>query len=245
MALRTNLIINISDYEQITAQKQKIKCNMKRIYNGIDLNEESEFQESIDLRENLKINKTSKIIGVVGRLSKQKSPFTFVKVAERLANQDQNTHFLWVGDGEQREEIENLVDSIPALRSRFTITGWVNDPISYIKLFDIALLLSKWEGFGLVLTEYMSLRKPIVATNIDAIPEIVTNNECGFLVNVDSIEEFCDSITQLLSNDELVEKFITNGYLKVNEVFNIKRVVEEHEIIFSEILSNKESICKS
>ncbi len=57
------------------------------------------------------------------------------------------------------------------------ITGWVNNSISYIELFDVACLLSRWEGFGLALPEYMMVGKPIIATNIDAIPNLISNGK--------------------------------------------------------------------
>ena len=57
------------------------------------------------------------------------------------------------------------------------ITGWVDDPMSYVELFDAACLLSRWEGFGLVLPEYMMAGKPIVASNVDAIPNLMRVTE--------------------------------------------------------------------
>lgn len=65
------------------------------------------------------------------------------------------------------------------LEDSLLITGWVDSPLDYVELFDVALLLSRWEGFGLALPEYMMAGKPIVASKVDAIPDIIEDHVNG------------------------------------------------------------------
>ena len=74
------------------------------------------------------------------------------------------------------------------LDNSFFITGWVDSPAAYMKFMDVGTLLSRWEGFGLVLPEYMACGVPIVATDVDAIPCIVIDNKNGYLVNKDDFQ---------------------------------------------------------
>ena len=89
-----------------------------------------------------------------------------------------------VGDGELRDQVEEMIHKFD-LGSSFLITGWVDNPTSYMKVMDVGCLLSRWEGFGLVLPEYMACGLPIIATNVDAIPNIIKDGENGMLVDKD------------------------------------------------------------
>ena len=112
------------------------------------------------------------------------------------------------------------------------ITGWVDEPMEYIELFDQAMLLSRWEGFGLVLPEYMVARKPIIATEVDAIPNLISNNENGMLVGMDAIEEVAVTSEVLINDTDKSELMIKRADNIVRDKFNIKRVIEEFEEIF-------------
>ena len=61
---------------------------------------------------------------------------------------------------------------LPKNGLKLVITGWTDEPYSYLKVFDVAMLLSRWKGFGLAVVEYMAAEKNVVATKIDAIPYI-------------------------------------------------------------------------
>lgn len=106
-----------------------------------------------------------------------------------------------------------------------------------MKLFDIGLLLSRWEGFGLVIPEYMMAQVPIVASKIDAIPDLIVDHQNGLLVPVDSPETTAEVVIELLKNKTLAKKLVENGYKDVNSKFDIKRVAREHESIFEKILN--------
>lgn len=69
--------------------------------------------------------------------------------------------------------------------------------MSYVELFDVACLLSRWEGFGLALPEYMMAGKPIVASRVDAIPNIIRNGENGLLVEVDDATGASEAVLQM------------------------------------------------
>ena len=79
---------------------------------------------------------------------------------------------------------------------------------SNVKLFDVACLLSRWEGFGLVLPEYMLAGKPIVASKVDAIPDIITSGENGILVEPDNSEEVKNEILKLYENKNFRKKLL-------------------------------------
>ena len=105
-------------------------------------------------------------------------------------------------------------------------------PMEYIKILDIAVLISRWEGFGLVLPEYMLANKPIVATDVDAIPFIVQDHVNGLLAPVDDDEKIAENVIEIYRDAELRDKLVEEGRREVEERFNIERVVGEHERLF-------------
>lgn len=227
----TTHYVTISNYEKLSAIQNRVtKANkMKVIFNGIDMEAvDKEAESSIVSRASLNIPDSAYLIGMVGRISRQKAPDVFVHAAAALKDIFPDAYFMIVGDGEQRADIEQLIRD-EGLEGRVVITGWVDNPIAYARLFDQALLLSRWEGFGLVLAEYMKLEKPIVATNVDAIPDLVTDYENGLLVEADNVDQTIEAVCKLYNDNILREKVIKNGSMRVNAFFNVSRVANEHE----------------
>ncbi|MDS0526656.1 glycosyltransferase family 4 protein [Clostridium sp. SHJSY1] len=237
LAKKTDKIVAISNAEKQSAIKHKICINdkVKVIFNGIDISEyENNLIKSSD-KELLNIPENTIVIGMVGRISRQKAPDTFVRIAAKIKKIIRNAFFIIVGDGDEKEEIEELI-RVFGLQDSFLITGWVNDVYTYIKRFDIAMLISRWEGFGLVIPEYMVSKKPIIATNVDAIPNLITNNNEGILINVDNVEEGVNAILKIVSDNNLVDLITKNAYCKVKKEFDVKRVAKEHENLIDSIL---------
>ena len=149
-----------------------------------------------------------------------------------------NSFFMIVGDGGMKEEIIKYAGE-NGLADSLYITGWVDNAMSYIEIFDVAVLLSRWEGFGLVLPEYMLARKPIVATKVDAIPSIIQDERNGLLVEPDNVERAYKAVVRLYKDRILAENVISNSFEDVHTQFNIKRTVREHEKLFKTLISYK------
>ena len=113
----------------------------------------------------------------------------------------------------------------------YFIMGLMN---SYVELFDVACLLSRWEGFGLALPEYMLARKPIVASNVDAIPNIIRRDRNGLLVEVDNAISASEAVLRICREDGLKEKLTEQGWKDVHSKFDARRVAQEHETMFEQ-----------
>lgn len=239
LAPLTTEYIVISNYEKLSAIQKRVTgaTKMKVIFNGISIEKiDEQLKESFVTRASQNIPDDAYLIGMVGRISEQKAPDIFVRVAAVLKDVIPNAYFMIVGDGEQRREINQLIEEL-GLVGRVVITGWVNNPIAYANLFDQAVLLSRWEGFGLVLTEYMKLGKAIVATEVDAIPDLITDQENGLLVEMDNVEQAANAIKEIFYNEELKQKIISNSLMRVNAFFNVERVASEHKSLFLKLMN--------
>ena len=233
LAPLADCIVCISEFEKKSALDHGIcyknTAKLKVIYNGIDFTEYNSVH-IID-RNQLGIPSDAFVVGTTGRLAKQKAPDVFVKAAAEIKKIIDNAYFVIVGDGALLEETEELIHEL-GLENSFLITGWVNNPLDYIGNFDVAMLLSRWEGFGLVLPEYMITGKPIVATKVDAIPELIQDEVNGLLVDMDDFNGAADSVIRLKEDLELRSRLIENGKRIVRERFDVERVGREHSELF-------------
>lgn len=231
-----NEIICISEAEKNSALKKHI-CSLKKIVvinNGIDIDQ---YKNSLNIRitrSDVGIPLNAIVIGTVGRLCEQKSPDIFIRVAKKIKEVLPNAFFIMVGDGEQKDMVLQYA-KLHKFDKSLLITGWVDDPIKYIQLFDVATLLSRWEGFGLVLAEYMICGKPIVATNVDAIPYIVRDYQNGLVAKVDDIDSIYKLIIKIVNDKKMQLEFGKQGKKIVTEKYDIRRVAKEHDELFMKL----------
>ena len=228
-------IVCISDAEKESALREKIckSSKLQVIYNGIDL---EEIEKTTPMsRDQLGIPKDAFVVGMVGRLSKQKAPDTFVKAAKLIKEKIPNAFFLMVGDGELRDQVESLSNQYD-LGSSFLITGWVDNPAAYMKIMNVGMLLSRWEGFGLVLPEYMACGIPIVATNVDAIPNIVKDGVNGMLVDKDDYHKAADAVDRLFKQPDLKSSLVKVESNIVKTKFDGQRVAQNSEQLYKELI---------
>lgn len=155
-------IICISDAEKQSALDKKIcrEDKLQVVFNGVDIESYENGVHGAVKRKDLNIPEDAFVVGMVGRMSPQKAPDVFVKMAKQVKDTVPNAHFIIVGTGNQEAEIRKYAKD-NGFSDSLHITGWVDNPMSYVELFDVACLLSRWEGFGLALPEYMMACKPI------------------------------------------------------------------------------------
>ncbi len=194
-------IVCISEAEYKLALKNKIceKEKLEVILNGIDFDEcDKQLVQDVTLN----IPNGAFVIGMVGRISKQKATDIFLKMANLVNKQIPNCYFIIVGDclEANKKQKAKLIEYAKKKNINLIITGWVKNPLSYVKHFNVCCLLSRWEGFGLAIPEYMYCKKPVVATNVDGIPEIIENGYSGLLVNVDDYEIASNAVCKILMN---------------------------------------------
>lgn len=236
LGLFTDKVIAISEHEKEIAINSKIinKEKITVIENAIDIN-----PVITDNFDNFLIERgwpeDSFVIGMVARIAEQKSPKTFIEVANIIAKKIPHARFLMVGDGEQLLDIESMIEKYD-LKDKVFITGWVQEPLNYISRFDVALLTSKWEGFGLVIPEYMLSRVPVIASNVGGIKNIIRNGETGILVDNLDVDEFVNKIMEIYKNEQFRSIIVEQAFQMTVRRFDFYRNIREHLITFDELL---------
>ncbi len=198
---------------------------IKLVYNGIDLKKYDRTTSKIYKRTNNEI-----ILGSAGRLSKQKGQKYLIDIAKKLKSKNINFKILIAGEGELNNELRSYAKKLK-VENEVVFLGFVENIKSFMNSIDIFLLTSLWEGFGYVIVEAMACNKPVVAFNVSSNPEIITDNETGFLINNFDIDKFTDKIELLINNKELREKFGNKARTIVEKRFEIENTVKRIEQI--------------
>ena len=232
LALLTDKIVCISEYEKRSAVEHGICKENKLIVinSGIDFDEFTDIRSKS--RKELGIAEDAFVVGTIGRLTTQKAPDVFVRMAVEIKKEIPEAFFIMVGDdigdGKIRRQTERQIEDAD-LDDSFLITGWVADPIAYMGVFNVAVQLSRWEGFGLVLPEYMYMGKPIVATKADAIPYVV--GDTGLMVDIDDYKQAAESVITIYRDTKLRNQLIAKEIERV-KLFDARRTADEHRELF-------------
>lgn len=236
LAPLTNKYVAISNFEKKNALNFHVTSadKIQVIFNGLEIDKyKTRIKRS---RKELGIPIDAVVIGMVGRLSKGKSPDIFTHMASILKKKIPNAFFIIVGDGEDRQKTEDLIKKLD-LQNCFLITGWVDNVYDYEDAFDYAVLLTKWEGFGLAVAEYMLCKKPLVSTNVGGIPDIVKDGYNGILIDDISAECAAKAILKYYYNSDYANIIANNAFNYANKYLDIKRTVMKHYRLFKNILA--------
>lgn len=230
----TDRIVCISEAEKLSAERNHIARGdrLALIPNGIDV--EAVRNAAGKSRPELGIADSAFVVGMIGRLSPQKAPDVFVRAARLIHERIPDSAFVIVGDGEEREAVEAFAKDNGL---QLLVTGWTDEPYAYLKVFDVAMLLSRWEGFGLAVAEYMAAGKSVVATRTDAIPTLIEDGVDGLLVEVDNPQDAADKALWLHAHPEEAAGMRRRALSKVTENYDISRVVDQHIEMFEFLTS--------
>jgi glycosyltransferase involved in cell wall biosynthesis len=203
------------------------------IYNGIDINRVRKMaQEPPDTPDVF----NGKTIVTSCRLNAQKD-FTTLLKAFREIRKTMESRLIIVGDGELREEIIRLAETL-GLSEDVVITGFKRNPFRFLKAADVFVLSSFFEGFGNVIVEAMALGIPVVATDCPSGPaEIIQNGVNGLLVPVMDYHRMAEAILNVLTDETVWKEFAFKGMERA-EVFQMNDMVESYRRLITELLES-------
>jgi glycosyltransferase involved in cell wall biosynthesis len=168
------------------------------------------------IRSEFGIDPETPVAGIIARLTPQKSHKVLLEAFALVKAKLPESHLIIVGhdpDG-LRPSLEALVDQL-GLTNSVDFLGYRDDREALIEAMDCFVLPSRWEGFGLVLLEAMTLGRPVVATRVGAIPEIVVDGTTGLLVETDSRAALADALVRTLGDRAFAQRLGTQGHKRV------------------------------
>ena len=196
-------------------QSKEIKCSY--VNNGIKLKNE-------EIKTKKKEGKELKIV-TVGRITIQKNPKLFNEIAENFI-ENKNIRFIWIGDGELREQLSS---------ENIEITGWLSqeEVRQQLKEADIYLSTSSWEGLPLAVLQGMENSLPLVLSNCIGNIDLVKEDYNGFLF--ENKGEVIEKINFLIKNKEKIKELGENSYLFLKKEFDIRNMIRKYKTLYKQL----------
>jgi glycosyltransferase involved in cell wall biosynthesis len=240
---RQDLIIAISDHiaRFTVARGVRDPARVRRVYHGIEplVTQELE-QHGQRIRAELGIGREDFLIGNVGRLALQKGQRHLIAAMPRLLERVPRAHAVIAGGGDLEDYLRDLADEV-GVAGRVHVLGPRKDIPALMHAIDVFAMPSIWEGFGLVLLEAMAAARPIVASRVATIPEVVLNGETGLLVPPGDPIALADALADLADNPQRGRTFGEAGRERLRRYFSIEKMVGDTELLYRELIDERAS----
>lgn len=217
-----------------TKKLLKVEKDIETVYNFID---EREYyrKPSNTLRQQYHIEDDEKVIVHVSNFRPVKRIQDVIHSFE-LIQKEVKSKLLLIGDGPELTIACRLVKEL-GLEGKVLFLGSQKHVAEILSISDLFLLLSEKESFGLVALEAMACEVPVIGTNVGGIPEVIVDNETGFIVELGNIEMVAEKAILLLQDDEKHSMMSEMAANRVRDYFSSKQIVEHYEKIYEKTLS--------
>jgi glycosyltransferase involved in cell wall biosynthesis len=176
------------------------------------------------------------VVGWIGRMTAIKRVPDILAAFKVLRDRGIDATLCLVGDGPDRDAIEQLASDLGIVRD-VLLVGYQRDVAPYYAFFDALLLPSANEGTPVVAIEALAAGRPVVATRVGGVPDVVDDNESGFLVEVGDIEALADRLEQLARDPALRARLGATGRERVVPRYRVERLVDDIDELYRELLT--------
>ena len=221
------------------------------IYNGVDLERYAYTEACCTLPEEYGFPEGSPLVGVVARLEPEKGHGTLLEAWPLVLEQVPEARLLIIGEGSQRPSLEAQAEQMDLLGrqcsadqcvgtrharpdAKVLFTGLRDDVPAVTAALDLAVLPSYREAQGLALLEAMALRRPVVATAVGGVPEMIQDGVTGLLVPPRDADALAKAIARLLTDHPLADILARAGHDYVHANFSLDNMVNSVAAIYEE-----------
>ena len=186
----------------------------------------------------LNIPESPKLVVAAGRLSPEKGHRFLVEAIARMDHQTRQACFVFCGDGMCQKELQDLAADLGVTRyCRFV--GFRKDIADIFEVMDLMVLPSLTEGLPNVVLEAFASAKPVVASNVGGVPEVVEDGKNGILVPPQRPDLLADAIAKCLADRRFMKEMGKSGYHKVKSEFSVESQTAKLESIYCKILASQ------
>jgi glycosyltransferase involved in cell wall biosynthesis len=216
----------------------RVGAPVSLIYNGVDLERYAAQDACCTLHEEYGIRASAPLVGVVARLEPEKGHPTLIEAWPAVLAAVPDAHLLVVGEGSRREALEAQADELGVL-GRVIFSGRRDDVPAVTAALDVAVLPSYREAQGLSILEAMALSRPVVASAVGGIPEMIEDGRTGLLVPPHDAPALATAITRLLTDHPLADMLARAGHDLVYDQFCVEQMVRSVETIYDEAVDQE------
>lgn len=234
VAVSESVLRHIIDKSRISNEKISV------IYNGVNIKSQDDLHEQ-NVKAPLTIENEDRILMTVGRLHEQKGHCYLIQAVSKVRKEFPKVKLLVAGEGEEENNLKKLVKSLD-LTNEVIFAGLSSDIEGILPMAELFILPSLWEGLPNALLEAMAAGKPVVATNVGGIPEIVVHGETGILIPPRDPDALAIAIIDLLQNRLKAKDMGEAGRIRAGKRFSIYKMIEKTENLYQEFLKEKQLI---
>ena len=229
-----NLLIAVSGEEKrIVTGKGFPEDRVRVVYNGYELSEGSDDEKIAKLREAYGLE-DHLVIGNLGRLHKTKRLDILIKAFAMLAEEHSDLKLLLIGEGPHRQKLEKLAES-EGVAEHVLFTGFIPRGDRVLKVFDIFVLPTTFEGCSNVLVEVMAKRLPVITTDIPSVAWMFEDRVSGMLVPLNSVGGLYDRLKQLVVNEKMRRELGSGAYRRYEAEFTADGMVGKIDSVYREL----------
>ena len=223
---------DIVRYDSVPSHKVKV------IYNGIDPTQfEGEVREG-EVKAGLGISPHSRVVGTIGRMTSQKGHALLLEAFAELRNRI-DLKLLIVGDGPLRNSLQRRAEEL-GIADDVCFAGFRRDIYPLLRIMEVFVLPSLWEGMGTAVIEAMAAGRVVVASDLAPIREVIPTSDLGILVRPNDKKSLREGIRELLDDRRVSEEMGKRSREYALSRFRIQKAIWQYENLFAEIESAKE-----
>ncbi len=243
--------VSASIVDKLQREGRTSRTRVELIHNGVDLDRYDHTEACCTLPEEYGLPEGSQLVGVVARLEPEKGHATLLDAWPSVLARVPAARLIIVGEGSQADALRAHAARLGLLGeparvgssdgghgvapgASVVFTGRREDVPSVTAAFDVAVLPSYREAQGLVILEAMALARPVVASDVGGIPEMIEDGVTGLLVPPHDGAALADAIVRLLTDHPLADTIGRAGHRSVHERFCIQRTVAAVEALYGE-----------
>jgi glycosyltransferase involved in cell wall biosynthesis len=206
---------------------------------GIDLDERIVSNgDGTELRRLFGVSPDEFVVGWIGRMTSIKRVDDILLGFRRLRDRGVNARLCLVGDGPDREHVEQRAHDLGISRNTLFL-GYQREVGPYYSFFDAFVLPSANEGTPVVAIEALAAGRPVVATRVGGVPDVVEDDADGMLVRVGDIEGIAGALERLARDPQLRRRLGEAGRARTVPRYRIERLVDDVDALYRELLSER------
>jgi glycosyltransferase involved in cell wall biosynthesis len=236
-------VITISEWvRQFTHTVERVPLEMMQtIYYGIEPPQPATGRAAV--RAGLGIGSEETVLGIIARLVEQKGHRYLIEAFAKAVRQNRTLRLLIVGSGALEDDLKARVHKA-GLEKAVLFTGYRTDTSDLLGAIDIFVHPSLWEGFGLAVLEAMAMGKPVIATRVSALPELIEDAVSGFLVAPKDTAALADLIIRLAGDGLLQQRIGEQARQRCLREFSVERMTAATRALYGEVLASSSGIPK-
>jgi glycosyltransferase involved in cell wall biosynthesis len=194
--------------------------------------------QGMEMRRLLGIAPDRFVVGWIGRMTGVKRTDDVLLALRRLRELDVDAVLCMVGDGPDRDAVERRAHQLGIVRESLFL-GYQDDVAPYYAAFDALILPSANEGTPVSAIEALAGGRPVVATRVGGVPDVVRDGIDGFLVEPGDVDAMADRLAQLAGDDKLRRRMGEAGRASVHERYSVARLLDDVDRLYRTLLAAK------